>query len=290
MGESNFLRRYVLKAGKMGRNGFSIGDTNPHTLHIAFSIEKSTSETANTARIQVWNLSPENLKVLDTEDCVIELQAGYKSHVALILVGNVVTSVTQADGADRVTEIEVVDGRVALRDTYLSLSYNGKTETKPLFDTIAAEMGVSVVYSAGCIFPSLPNGYSFIGAAKDALSKLCQASGLTWSIQNGILQIRLPNEPVSAKAYLLSPDTGLLDVPKRITLAPETDSSKDAASTNNQIGYEVRYLLNGAIGVNDYVRLESKAVRGYFRVYKLTMDGDNLQGEWTCTAQLLEVK
>lgn len=290
MGESNFLRRYVLKAGKMWRNGFSIGDTNPHALHIAFSIEKSTSETANTARIQVWNLSPENLKVLDTEDCVIELQAGYESHVALILVGNVVTSVTQADGADRVTEIEVVDGRVALRDTYLSLSYSGKTETKPLFDAIAAEMGVSVVYSAGCIFPSLPNGYSFIGAAKDALTKLCQASGLTWSIQNGVLQIRLPNEPVSVKAYLLSPDTGLLDVPKRITLAPETDSSKDAASTNNQIGYEVRYLLNGAIGVNDYVRLESKIVRGYFRVYKLAMDGDNQQGEWTCTAQLLEVK
>lgn len=290
MGDSNFLRRYVLKAGKMGRNGFSIGDTNPHALHIAFSIEKSTSETANTARIQVWNLSPENLKVLDTEDCVIELQAGYESHVALILVGNVVTSVTQADGADRVTEIEVVDGRVALRDTYLSLSYNGKTETKPLFDAIAAEMGISVVYSAGCIFPVLPNGYSFIGAAKDALTKLCQASGLTWSIQNGVLQIRLPNEPVSVKAYLLSPDTGLLDVPKRITLAPETDSSKDAASTNNQIGYEVRYLLNGAIGVNDYVRLESKIVRGYFRVYKLAMDGDNQQGEWTCTAQLLEVK
>lgn len=28
----------------------------------------------------------------------------------------------------------------------------------------------------------------------------------------------------------------------------------------------------------------------YFRVYKLTIDGDNLEGDWICTAQLLEVK
>lgn len=56
------------------------------------------------------------------------------------------------------------------------------------------------------------------------------------------------------------------------------------------IGYEVKYFLNGAIGVNDYIRLESDKVRGYFRVYKLTIDGDNLEGDWICTAQLLEVK
>ena len=42
--------------------------------------------------------------------------------------------------------------------------------------------------------------------------------------------------------------------------------------------------------MNDYVRLESDKVRGYVRVYKLTIDGDNLEGDWICTAQLLEVK
>ena len=40
--------------------------------------------------------------------------------------------------------------------------------------------------------------------------------------------------------------------------------------------------------MNDYVRLESEEVRGYFRVYKLNIDGDNLEGDWICTAQLLE--
>ena len=163
MAQENFIRRYLMKAGKMGHNGFQIGQTsteNPHALHISFSVEKSTSETANTAKVQIWNLSPANLNILDTKDCAIELQAGYANHIALILTGNVVTSSTEMDGADRMTEIEVVDGRVALRDTYISISRSGKVNSKEVFDQIAGEMGVSVVYSKGCKFKTLPHGLS----------------------------------------------------------------------------------------------------------------------------------
>lgn len=287
--QTNFLRRYVLKAGKMGRQGFEIGKTSekePHALHISFSIEKSETETSNTAKVQVWNLSPSNLKVLDTKDCVIELQAGYQDHIALVLAGNVVTSTTQLDGADQLTEIEVVDGRVALRDTYISVSYKKKTNCKTVFDYIAKEMGVAVVYSKGCKFKNLPKGFSYVGAAKNALKKLCKTCGLSWSIQNEILHIRKPSETISTRAYLLSEETGLLDIPKRITLSEETSSGKK----KDRVGYEIRYLMNGAIGVNDCIKLESKSVKGNFRIYKLTIDGDNLEGEWTCTAQIIEVK
>lgn len=290
MADRNFMRRYLLKAGKMERNGFMIGETNhinPHALHISFSVEKSTAEALNTAKVQIWNLSPTNLKVLDTKDCVMELQAGYEDHIALIFVGNVVSSSTQSDGADRLTEIEVVDGRVELRETYITVSYTGKTNSKKIYDYLASAMGVSVIYSKGCTFKDLPNGFSYVGSAKNGLKKLCNLCGLSWSIQNQVLQIRKPNEPISTRGYVLSPQTGLIDIPKRITIASE---SADSETENSQIGYEVRYLLNGAIGINDYVRLESKQVSGYFRVYKLTMDGDSLEGEWMCTAQLLEVK
>lgn len=293
MGYKNFNRRYLMQAGPNGGSGFTIGRTSsdtPHSLHISFSIEKSDSESSNTANIQVWNLSPGSLRVLDMEDCIVELQAGYEDHISLILVGNVVTATTQLDGADMLTEIEVVDGRVALRDIFVTASYMGKTNAKTVLDYLSASMGCSAVYSDGCAFVDFPNGFSFVGAAKDALKKVCAACSLTWSIQNGILQIRKPNDPISSRAYVLSADTGLLDIPKRITLALENDEKSGEAGTKNQIGYEVRYLLNGAIGVNDYVRLESKTVQGDFRVYKLTLDGDNQEGEWTCTAQLLEVK
>lgn len=294
MADKNFIRSYVMKAGKMGRKGFEIGKTsekNPHALHISFSVEKSTTETPNTAKVQVWNLSDSSLKVLDSKDCVIELQAGYADKNALILVGNVVTVTTSMDGADRMTEIEVVDGRVALRDTYLSVSFKGKVNSKDVFNRVAGAMGLAIVYSKKAKFKTLPNGFSFVGPAKNALKKLCKTCKLAWSIQNEIIQIRKPNEPITTRAYLLNSETGLLDVPKRITLSSESDDSSGGESgKTSQIGYEVRYLLNGAIGVNDYIRLESSIARGYFRVHKVTIDGDNLEGDWTCTAQLLEVK
>ena len=52
----------------------------------------------------------------------------------------------------------------------------------------------------------------------------------------------------------------------------------------------MEFFLNGAINIDDYVKLESKAVTGYFRVYSLDIAGDNMSGDWTCAARLLEVE
>jgi len=46
--------------------------------------------------------------------------------------------------------------------------------------------------------------------------------------------------------------------------------------------------MNGAIGIGDFVRLESKAAKGYFRVKSVEMSGDNLEGDWKCGAKLIE--
>lgn len=48
--------------------------------------------------------------------------------------------------------------------------------------------------------------------------------------------------------------------------------------------------IEEAIHIDDYVKLESKTVTGYFRVAKLTQAGDNISGDWTCTARLMEVQ
>ena len=46
--------------------------------------------------------------------------------------------------------------------------------------------------------------------------------------------------------------------------------------------------MNAAIGVNDYIELDSKYVSGYFVVKKVKISGDNRQGDWICTAQVLK--
>lgn len=287
MATKNFLRTYTLKCGKIGRKGFEIGNlhnaTEP-TLHLSFSVEKSDTETANTAKIQVWNLSDANLKILDTKDCIVELKAGYDNQNSLILVGNIISVVTTADNADRLTEIEVVDGRVALRDTVLTLSLNGNVSCQEVYQSIAKQMGLPIVFAKELSYRTLSNGFRFVGKARSALQKVARCCGHTWSIQNQVLQITKKDRPISTRGYLLSQTTGLLGIPKRITIGSNADHQE------SKTGWEVEYLFNGAIGINDVVQLKSKIANGYFRVHKVTMDGDNLEGDWVCIAELFEIK
>jgi hypothetical protein len=200
----------------------------------------------------------------------------------LVFVGAVTFSETTLDSADRQTDIEAADGRVELRDTYVSLSYSGVINTKSIITDIAGEMGVTLEFSYNAEFADLPKGFSFIGTARTALDKACASSGLQWQIQNGILQVKMSRDVMSKEVFVLSPDSGLIDIPKKITL------SADATGAEDQSGWEVVYFLNGAIGIGDYVSIESKAVKGYFRVHSIEMNGDNLEGDWLCTAQLIE--
>ena len=283
MSAENFLRRYTLKAGKAGSSGFEIGNASnaaQEALHICFSVEKSNAESPNDAKVQIWNLSPQNLNILEEKDCVIELKAGYGNSTALILVGTVSSAITTRENADRMTELQVVDGLVELRDSVITLSINGKVNCKDVYQQIADAMGMSIVYANDLTYVTLPNGFSFVGKAKNALQKMAICCGHKWTIQNQIIQITWPGRAVATMGYLLSSDTGLINIPKKITIG---------SGEEEKTGWEVEYLLNGAIGVNDIVELRSQEASGYFLVHKVTIDGDNMEGDWICTAQLLKI-
>lgn len=272
MSDRNWMRCYSLKCGQKGKKGFEIGNVknaDGEPLHISFSIEKCDAETANTAKIQVWNLSPANLKVLDKKNCVVELRAGYENSMALILTGKVETVITTASNADMMTEIEVTDGGVELRNVHVSVSYNKKTNSKTVYEYLAGQMGMSISYGPKLTFKNLPNGFSYVGAAGNALKKLASACGHSWSIQNGIIQVTKKSSEISSRAYQLDSDSGLIGIPKKVSITSSSDNK-------SQTGYEVVYFLNGAIGVNNIVRLKSRNVNGDFRVYKVTLDGDNM--------------
>ncbi len=59
----NFDRQYRLAAGKAGSTGFEIG-SGKRPLHISFSVEKADTNSQNTAKVTIWNLSDEHLAEL----------------------------------------------------------------------------------------------------------------------------------------------------------------------------------------------------------------------------------
>jgi hypothetical protein len=94
---------------------------------------------------------------------------------------------------------------------------------------------------------------------------------------------------MTREVYVLSSDSGLIGIPKKIMLSP-TGVTQDSTGTGEKErpGFEVDYFLNGAIGIGDYVKLESKIATGFFRVHSIDMRGDNIEGDWMCTAQIIE--
>lgn len=286
MSTENFDRQYRLTIGKAGGTGSEIGETSksqPVALHVNFSIQKTDLEAQNTGRVTVWNLNKQHLAVLDEKDCALALKAGYGNRLALIFAGIVTNSTTSLDGADVKTEIEVVDNLVEVRDTYVTISYTGTVNWKAIMDDVANQMGVAVTYSYNAEFVDIPNGFSFVGQAKEIMNKGCKCCGLVWSLQNGVMQVKKPGDVMSKEVYVLSADSGLLGIPARVTEAAAQGEAEP------EIGWDVEYFLNGAIHVDDYVKLESEKVSGYFRVYSIDITGDNVTGDWICKARLKEV-
>ena len=275
-----------MSAGPAGRDGFEIGETSSAQtvpLHVSFSLQKSDLETQNTGRVTVWNLNKQQLAVLNEKDCVISLRAGYGNRLSLIFAGVVSYVSTTIDGADRKTEIEAVDSLVQIRDTHIAVAYSGNVNWRTILDDVAGQMGVAVSYSYNAKFADIPNGFSFVGLARDIISKGCSCCGLTWSLQNGVMQIKNPGDVMSREVYVLSPDSGLISVPARVVI------TQDEATGKNTLGWDIEYFLNGSIDINDYVKLESETATGYFRIYSLEISGDNVSGDWICKARLLEV-
>ena len=277
----NFDRQYRLSAGQAGAAGFEIG-SGQRPLHVGFSVERADTENQNTAKVSIWNLNDAHIAELEKKDCVVALRAGYGTVMPLIFTGVVTFAKTKPDGSDMVTEVELVDNRVEIRDTYVSVSYDGTVDCKTLIQDTADQMGVTVKFSYNAEFKTIPNGYSYVGPARTVLTKACDTSGLVWSINNGILQVKKPGDTMSREVYELSAETGLIGTPERVQLSGEVEGY--------DYGWDVEYLMNGAIDLDDYVYLNSKYVTGYFRVYSVSIEGDNYDGSWSCTARLLEVK
>lgn len=282
---TNWDRQYRISAGPAGGAGFEIGEeTNGRAIHVNFNIEKTDGEASNECKLQIWNLSSEHKAMLKEKGCVVEIRAGYGASMYPVYKGTVSEATETIDSGDRMIELELIEGLLEF-DTNTTISMTGQIVCQQVADYFLQQMGIpSVIYTenAKAILTETKydNGYSFVGKCKVGFTEVLDKCGLKWSIQNGVVQVYLPGETITQQAYLLDTTSGLIDIPKKIKV--KLDSGEVP-------GYEINYLMNGAIGVNDLVNVKSKDLDGTFRIYKLNIIGDNYDGDWICTAQILEV-
>lgn len=283
----NWLRRYRFDAGFEGESGgFSIGEFNgPNNppLRLAFNIEKGDYETQNNSTIRIWNLGKEHRDVLSTPNCYIYLYGGYGKLLPMLTQGMVARTIDTLEGGDLVTELEIVDIRRTIRDTYVRLSFQESINGKYIINKTVEAMGLKEDEWIGqnLRFMTYPNGFAFVGPALKALERVCIDSGYVCTILNGDINIHKRGEVTATRAIVLSAETGLIGNPRKLI------------ETNNGAyylrGWEVEFMLNGAIDLGSWIRLESPFIKegfGYYEVVELRMTGDSMGDEWKCQAKL----
>lgn len=274
-----------------------------NNLHIGFQIDKDTTKESNKAKLEIYNLSGATRKKIEVPDTEVEIYAGYERAGGAILAfkGTVTYGFTRDAGTNCITTLDLADGTVALRDSYCSLSYAPGTSAKTIIQRCANEMGVPVVYGDEVgELESYKSGFSFIGQAKNALTEICDALGLSWSIQNNILNIILAGGTSTNRGLVFSPQSGLVGVPERIVQAEYKSNKSNPKKTQKEkakkndprkkAGWKINTLLVPSVNPADMVKVESKWVSGWFRVEKVAHRGDYNGTNWGSAMELIEVQ
>ncbi|CAP41325.1 phage protein [Bordetella petrii] len=291
-----FDRVYRLVVGKAGQRGMEI--TQP--LRITFEIEKTTSEQPNPHKIRIYNLAADTRRAIEEPDLRCVLYAGYaEEHGPVLMAAGAVTfAYTAFDGPDVVTELEVRDGYVEIRDTAVSLGYGPGARASVIIGEIARQMGLPLVMEDGAPDRTWAHGFSFYGPARQALHKVAAGAGLEWSIQNQQLQVIARGGTTRRQAVVLAADSGLIGYPERTREGArekarvkdrDTGDVREIVSQRQQrAGWRVTSLLLPTINPGDLVKLESRSVQGFYRADGVRHVGDSDGGDWQTQLDLVD--
>lgn len=265
MSEVLFGRGARLVVGKPGEDGIEVED-----LRIRFKVEKSLESVPNKAEIAVYNLSASNRARAEAPGNIISLDAGYGGLLKNVFVGDVSRSLSRHDGTDWITEFESGDGEKAYTDSVVDISFGAGSTVGQVVDKLSAALGLPISAKVGLKDSVFKNGFVASGPVRTLLDQLTLNQELEWSIQDGALQILPVKTTTQGEAFILSPASGLLGSPRK----------KDA-------GLEVRSLLIPEIKPGRALVVESAAVKGVYKIRKVTAQGDTHGADWYTIAEVV---
>lgn len=274
-----FNRTASVSVGPAGQQGIELSRNR-----IAFRVYKDVTGDSNEASVEVYNLSKDSeARFQETENTVV-LRAGYGNETSIIAVGDISATQVRNQYPDIVTEVSIGDGLRALRDTRVSLSYRGGVSARSIIADIRSALEVDNRPTDADLSGTYRQGYSFTGRAREALDDVTARFGLSWSIQNGGLQIATRGEPVKGTAPLISPGTGMLGSPQR-----KDSLGSDLSAAKKRPGLIVRSLLLPRIEPESRVIIESRDVdRTEYRVLTVEHNGDTRGSDWTTQLEVVE--
>jgi hypothetical protein len=124
----------------------------------------------------------------------------------------------------------------------------------------------------------LTRGFSGAGSARAVLWGLSRTRAFDWFFLNGELHVLAPGAALAFPAVVLNAQTGLIGSPERAMI-----KRKVGTSTTELRGVKLKALLTqdaGRITPRRIIRVESRAVDGWFLVRRVRKRGDSWGRDW----------
>ncbi len=279
-----------------------VGTTDISGLDVAFNVKKTLNPNEpNTCDLKVWNLSPDTRKTIESgatgrQSAVklskaqrlagftsglssvtvvpVLIEAGYVNQTSQIFLGELRTAGTITDGADLVTELTTGDGDQAIVNSRLNVSMGPGTLPETAMRKLVAALGIGEgnLAKAVQLLKTTGSAQLFVkgavlkGSAADHMTDLCRGAGLEWSIQDGQLQVLSVGQPLDGQAVSVTPNTGMIGSP-----------TVDTKGILN-----VTTLIIPSIRPGVKIAMNSRSVKGGYRVISCEYTGDTMGNEWYC--------
>lgn len=272
-------RNAEVRAGLPGTQGKVWGRLAPgrpsnERLRITCNVEHTSGRDPNKATIKLFNLSEASIQFLQRAGTVVQVFVGERIP-GLLFRGDVSSRGirTKVEVPNAITAIEAADGQRTWRESKISRTWAPNTPR----DVIITDALAALVLPRGFISPALlpitySRGFAFSGRARDLLDAVLQTDEKPrWSIQDGRVNILLPKEVLPGNAIRLNPETGLKLSPTR---------TKDGISFKSVLNVRAR----PGVGVE----LESRFIRGLFRITKVKHSFDSRGILWETSGEAVD--
>lgn len=276
-----FGRLIEVSIGPAGSLGTQITEQR-----ISFVVDKVQSDTPNKCTLDIYNLSDDTItKVAKVGNKVI-LRAGYEDEggVKSLFFGDTTRAIRVKDQTEKILKIEAFDGQTNLTETNVSLSYfpgiSADVVTQDIISLIGLPLG-NIITPTGSVYR---HGFSFVGKAKDALNSVLFRVGRFFSVQNEQIIILELGEISRSTGLKITPNSGLINEPKLLDDLKSGQSADDVPKR-----YEVDTLLLPQLVPGANVIIESSQVNGTFKIEDATFKGDNFEGEFVTTIEVVAV-
>ena len=295
MSQTQYLRKINLIVADKNGSGLNLSQ-----LRIVFDVKLSDSQTPNTAKVRVYNLSQTVASQIQQEFTSITLQAGYESNFGTIFAGSIKQVIYGSENnVDTFIDISAGDGDIAYNYSFISRPLAAGANQADIVTASLAPMqqnGVGLGYVDDTDSKTLPRCKVMYGMSRDYLRKSALNTNTNWSIQAGNYQSVKQTGVLPTQAVVLNSKTGLVYTPNQTNdgiiaqclLNPNIKIASSIQINQNDIQLEL-IQDQTASGSTQASTPSPIAADGFYRVLVAEHAGDTRGNDWYTTITALSM-